>query len=69
MRSAFVSAEIALTLVLLVGAVLLTRSFGALLQVDRAFQSENRVFFTITLPPSYEGRSTAVISSMSFYCV
>ena len=57
MRSAFVSAEIALTLVLLVGAVLLTRSFGALLQVDRGFQSENRVFFTITLPPSYEGRS------------
>ena len=40
---------------LLVGAGLLIRSFAEVLRVDRGFQSENRMFFTVTLPPSYAG--------------
>jgi putative ABC transport system permease protein len=39
---------------LLVGAGLLIRSFGELMRVDRGFQSENRLFFTATLSPSYQ---------------
>ncbi len=53
LRSVLVGAEVALSLMLLVGAGLLIRSFNELLRVDRGFQSENRLFFTATLSPSY----------------
>lgn len=53
LRAGLVSAEVALSLMLLVGAGLLIRSFGELLNVDRGFQTDNRLFFTVTLPPSY----------------
>jgi putative ABC transport system permease protein len=53
MRNVLVGLEVALSLILLVGAGLLIRSFGELVHVDRGFQTENRVFFRVTLPPSY----------------
>jgi putative ABC transport system permease protein len=52
-RSVLVGAETALSLVLLVGAGLLIRSFGGLQRVDRGFDSENRVTFQVSLPGSY----------------
>ena len=53
LRAGLVSAEVALSLMLLVGAGLLIRSFSEILSVDRGFQTDNRMFFTVTLPPSY----------------
>ena len=50
LRGALVSVEVALSLMLLVGAGLLIRSFGAILDVDRGFQTENRVLFNVTFP-------------------
>jgi putative ABC transport system permease protein len=49
LRSLLVSVEVALSLILLVGAGLLVRSFGAVLSVDRGFKTENRVTFEATL--------------------
>jgi predicted permease len=56
LRATLVCVEVALALMLLVGAGLLIRSFGELLDVDRGFQTENRLFFTVPLPPSYDGQ-------------
>jgi putative ABC transport system permease protein len=50
LRGALVSIEVALSLMLLIGAGLLIRSFGAILDVDRGFQTANRVLFSVTLP-------------------
>lgn len=50
MRGALVVAEVSLTLVLLVGAGLLTRSFTKLLVVDKGFNAEQVVSFTVSLP-------------------
>jgi len=50
LRSLLVSAEIALTLVLLVGASLLMRSFLRLRALDPGFASEGRLVAGITLP-------------------
>lgn len=52
-RSVLVAAEAALSLMLLVGAGLLIRSFGELQQVDTGFDSHNRMSFQVTLPRSY----------------
>jgi putative ABC transport system permease protein len=49
-RNALVVAEVALTLVLLVGAGLLLRSFSQLLCTDAGFNYENLLTFSITLP-------------------
>lgn len=54
LRGGLVVAQVALAVVLLVGAGLLTRSFVALVQVDPGFESENRVTFQIALPESYD---------------
>ncbi len=53
LRGVLVAAEVALTLALLVGAGLLLRSFSALLQVDRGFQTERRVLVELNLPQQY----------------
>ncbi len=53
-RSALVAAEAALSLMLLVGAGLLIRSFGELQRVDTGFDSNNRMSFQVSLPGSYE---------------
>ncbi|KPJ91356.1 MAG: hypothetical protein AMS18_08850 [Gemmatimonas sp. SG8_17] len=54
LRSWLVGLEVALSLILLVGAGLLIRSFGELSRVDRGFRTENRLFFSVTLPPTYD---------------
>jgi predicted permease len=55
LRSVFVAAEVALSLVLLVGAGLLVRSLVTVLSVDRGFQTEHRLLLTVNVPSSYGG--------------
>ena len=50
LRGALVSVEVALSIVLLVGAGLLVRSFTSILDVDRGFRTENRLLFDVTVP-------------------
>ncbi len=50
MRSVLVAAEVALSIVLVVGAVLLLRSLVRLEDVDPGFNQEHVVTFTLTLP-------------------
>ena len=52
-RQVFVATQVALALVLLVGAGLLVRSLLGVLSVDRGFQSENRLLLTVSVPSSY----------------
>ena len=54
-RNWLVGAETALSLVLLVGAGLLTRSLVAVQSVDNGFDAEGRVTFEVPLPGSYGG--------------
>jgi putative ABC transport system permease protein len=60
LRAALVTAEVALSLMLLVGAGLLIRSFDRLLRVDRGFQSENRLLVAINIPGAYRERAEQV---------
>jgi putative ABC transport system permease protein len=53
LRHAFVTAEVALALLLLVGAGLLVRSLVGVLNVDRGFTTANRLFLTVSAPSSY----------------
>ncbi|MFC1628409.1 ABC transporter permease [Gemmatimonadota bacterium] len=55
LRNVLVAAEIALSLILLIGAGLLVRSFGQLLGVDRGFATENRLVFSVTIPDDWDG--------------
>ncbi|HEY7284466.1 MAG TPA: ABC transporter permease [Vicinamibacterales bacterium] len=50
LRNVLVAAEIALSVILLVGAVLLIRSLSHLQDVDPGFDREHGVAFTLTLP-------------------
>jgi len=58
LRGLLVTAQVALTLVLLVGAGLLVRSFLRLLQIDPGFQTESAVAMELT-PPPLEGEDSA----------
>ena len=53
MRATFVAVEVALSLILLVGAGLLVRSLLTVLSVDRGFHSDNRMLMTVNIPGSY----------------
>lgn len=55
-RNVLIISQVALTLILLVGAGLLGRSFKRLLEVNPGFQSESAVAMTVSLPsPENEG--------------
>jgi len=54
-RSALVATEVALSLVLLIGAGLLIRSFDRILKGPRGFQTDNRLVFAISLPDDAKG--------------
>ncbi len=71
-RSFLIVGQIALTLMLLVGAGLLGRSFQRLLEVNPGFQPESAVAMNLALPQPEEplpmdGSSTAVIHLAQFY--
>ena len=51
-RNILVAAEVALSIVLVVGAVLLVRSLVRLHEVDPGFNQDNVITFTVTLPPA-----------------
>jgi len=59
LREGLVAAEVALSLILLVGAGLLIRSFGELMAADRGFETENRLVASVNLPDSYGGSEAA----------
>ena len=53
LRSLLVTAEVAVSFLLLVGAGLLIRSFSELMTVNRGFQTERRLVFSVSMPDSY----------------
>lgn len=53
LRATLAAAEVALSFLLLVGAGLLIRSFTQLMNVNRGFQTENRLVFSVSVPGSY----------------
>ncbi len=53
-RKGLVVTEVALALVLLIGAGLALKSFSRLLQVDRGFNSDHVLSFSISLPDAYD---------------
>jgi putative ABC transport system permease protein len=57
LRGSLVTAQVALTLVLLVGAGLLVKSFLKLLQVDPGFRTESAVAIELT-PPDFGGEDS-----------
>jgi predicted permease len=60
-RNIFIVAQVALTLILLVGAGLLGRSFQQLLSVDPGFRAESVVAMTVLLPqPEEESKMRAL---------
>ena len=60
-RSAFVIIEVALSVLLLIGAGLLVRSLANVLTTDRGFATERRLTATVTIPRGYpEGRRTEI---------
>jgi len=65
LRSGLVVAEMALAVVLLIGAGLLIKSFAALLRVDTGFRTENVVTFDVSLPAAKYAKDDARIGAMS----
>ena len=53
LRAGLVVTEVALSIVLLIGAGLLMRSFLVLTRVDLGFDPKNVLFFELSLPPTY----------------
>ena len=61
-RAALVASEVALSLMLLLGAGLLIRSFDRMLRVDRGFQSKDRLLVAINIPGSYKERADDIVN-------
>ena len=59
LRNLLIAAEVALSIVLVVGAVLLLRSLGRLQDVDPGFTKEHAITFTMTLPSARYAENTA----------
>ncbi|HSJ65068.1 MAG TPA: ABC transporter permease [Gemmatimonadaceae bacterium] len=55
LRGALVVAEVALAVVLVIGAGLATKSFARLMSVDPGFQPENALVATASVPGRYDG--------------
>jgi predicted permease len=53
LRAVFVAAQVALSLLLLIGAGLLVRSLYQVLSAERGFSAEQRLVATVSLPASY----------------
>jgi len=53
LRGGLVSAEVALSLILLVGAGLLIRSFGELMGAERGFETDHRLIASVNVPDTY----------------
>ena len=53
LRAGLVVAEVALSIILLIGAGLLMRSFLVLTRVDLGFDPKNVLYFALNLPPTY----------------
>lgn len=53
LRAGLVGLEVALALMLLVGAGLLLRSFSSVIEADRGFETDDRMFFEVALPSTY----------------
>ncbi|MEN3368533.1 MAG: putative transport system permease protein [Verrucomicrobiota bacterium] len=70
-RNFLIVGQIALTLMLLIGAGLLGRSFQRLLEVDPGFQPEKVIAMNLALPqpdePVMDGSSTGVLHLAQFY--
>ena len=64
LRNVLVGAEIALSIVLVVGAVLLIRSMARLQDVDPGFNPEQAVAFTLTLPSARYADAAARFSGV-----
>ena len=62
-RHLLVAIEVALSIVLLVGAGLLVRSFGRVLGVDRGFVTESRVIVDVGLPATASDAESARVGS------
>jgi len=65
LRAGLVVAEMALAVVLLIGAGLLVKSFAALMRVDPGFRTENVVTFDLSLPPAKYATDRSKIAAMS----
>ena len=65
LRAGLVVAELALAVVLLIGAGLLIKSFVALMKVDPGFRTENVVTFDLSLPAAKYGKDDAKIAAMT----
>jgi len=60
-QSVFVAVEMALALVLLIGAGLMIRSMAAVWNVDPGFRADNVLTFGLSLPPSMRTASPATV--------
>ena len=65
LRGVFVAAEVALSLMLLIGAGLLVRSLAEVLSTDRGFQTDQRLLATVSIPSAYnEDRRTQISTTI-----
>jgi putative ABC transport system permease protein len=64
-RTVLAVAQIALSVVLLVGAGLLARTFAAVLRVDPGFRSNRHLTFRVALPGNRYGNADAIAAAMS----